>query len=197
MSGTAKSYQDRTQLKCRRSAVSPARSSARKPNVFSALGIECSFASTSTVASCSSRWRSAGASANQLLPKVYGMTSGGTTPSTWSITKNGRPQDVAGVLDPAHPRDRDVGQLADLPDHLELVVKSIRREYRHVLGGGRHPRHQLLLDRLAVLLPARGQDDGFRRHSGGVHAALHGHLAASRRRAARWTAIATSPPAVW
>ena len=73
MSGTAKSYQDRTQLKCLRSAVVavlaglPVR---RKPNVFSASGIECSDASTETVASCSSRWRSAGASANQLPPKV-------------------------------------------------------------------------------------------------------------------------------
>ncbi|CFS66164.1 Uncharacterised protein [Mycobacterium tuberculosis] len=34
------------------------------------------------MASCSWRWRSAGASANQLSPNVYGMTSGGTTPST-------------------------------------------------------------------------------------------------------------------
>ena len=65
--------------------------SARNPNVASAWGIECSFASTSTVESCSSRWRSTGASANQFPPKVYGMTSGGTMPSTWSIRKNGVP----------------------------------------------------------------------------------------------------------
>src|ERR1700722_7488492 len=92
MSGTAKSYQDRTQLKCLRRAVSPFWSSARKPKVLSAFGIECSNASTETVASCSSRWRSAGASANQLPPNVYGMTSGGTTPSTKSIKKNGVPK---------------------------------------------------------------------------------------------------------
>ncbi|CFE83263.1 Uncharacterised protein [Mycobacterium tuberculosis] len=82
MPSTAKSYQDRTQLKCRCSVVSLVRPWVRKLNVFWALGIECSVANAATVASCSWRWRSAGASANQLSPNVYGMTSGGTTPST-------------------------------------------------------------------------------------------------------------------
>ena len=56
MSGTANSYQSLSQPKWRRSGLSPGGSiSARKPKVFSASGIECSFASTSTVESCSSR----------------------------------------------------------------------------------------------------------------------------------------------
>ena len=71
MSGTANSYQSLSQPKCRRSGLGPGGSiSERKPNVFSASGIECSFANTSTVESCSSRCRSAGASANQLSPNV-------------------------------------------------------------------------------------------------------------------------------
>ena len=152
MSGTANSYQSLSQPKWRRSGVSPGGStSERKPKVFSASGIECSFASTSTVESCSSRRFSAGASANQLSPNVYGMTSGGTMPSTWSIRKNGVPSTVALVVDPAHPGDRHVGQLADQPDHLELVVESVRREDGDVLGGGGDAGHPLLLDGLAVL----------------------------------------------
>ena len=63
-------------------------------------------------------------------------------------------QHLAGGLEPAHPRDGNVGQLADLADHVELVVESIGREHRDVFGGGRDPRHQLLLDRLAVLAPS-------------------------------------------
>ena len=86
------------------------------------------------------------------------------------------PQDVAGRFEPAHPRDRDVGQLANHSYHVELVVKPICREDLDVLGGGRHPGHQLLCHRLAVLLPAGGEDDGLRRHAGRVHAAFDGYL---------------------
>src|SRR5581483_11335804 len=89
MSGTAKSYQDRTHAKWRSSAVPGP--SERKPNVDVGSGIACSFARTSTVESCSSRCDSAGASENQFPPNVYGITSGGTTPSTKSIRKNGAP----------------------------------------------------------------------------------------------------------
>ena len=52
------------------------------------------------------------------------------------------PQPVG--LQPPHPGNRDVGLLADQPDHLELVVHAVRREHRHVLRGGRDPRHPLL-----------------------------------------------------
>ena len=60
--------------------------------------------------------------------------------------EEGCSEDVAGGLEPAHARDGDVGQLADRPYHLELVVESIRGKDLHVLGGRRHPGHQLLLD---------------------------------------------------
>ena len=63
-------------------------------------------------------------------------------------------QDVAGGLEPAHPRDGNVGEFADLAYHLELVVESVGRKDLDVLGGGRHPGHQLLLDRLPVLAPS-------------------------------------------
>src|SRR6516165_8150088 len=84
MSGTAKSYQDRTHAKWRSSAVPEPLGdpSARNPNVDVGSGIACSFASTSIVESASSRCDSGGASYNQLPPNVYGMTSGGTTPWT-------------------------------------------------------------------------------------------------------------------
>ena len=55
-------------------------------------------------------------------------------PSTWSIRKNGVPSTSPVVLHPPHPGDRDVGQFADQPDHLELVVQPVRREDRDVLG---------------------------------------------------------------
>src|ERR1700756_3775373 len=80
MSGTAKSYQDRTHAKWRSSAVPEP--SDRNPNVDAGSGIACSFASTSIVESCSSRCDCGGASKNQLPPNVYGITSGGTTPTT-------------------------------------------------------------------------------------------------------------------
>ena len=73
-------------------AVSPGgverRGSANAPRRRS---IAWSPARTPTVASCSRRWSSGAASYSQLSPNVYGMTSGGTTPSTRSITKNGEP----------------------------------------------------------------------------------------------------------
>jgi hypothetical protein len=77
---------------------------------------------------------------------------------------------------PPHPGHRDVGLLADEPDDVELVVHPIRREHRHVLRSGRHPRHPLLFAALAVLVPAAGQDDGLRGHTVGVDAAFHGDL---------------------
>ncbi len=95
--------------------------------------------------------------------------------------EEGRAQNVAGRLEPAHPRDRDIGQLSDHPYHVELVVEPVCREDLDVLGGGCDPGHQLLRYRPAVLLPAGGQDDGLRRHAGRVHTAFHGYL---RRRAA-------------
>ena len=67
---------------------------------------------------------------------------------------------LAGRLDPAHARHGHVGQLAHHPDHVVLVIHSIVDEHRHILSGRRHPRHPFLLDPLAVLLPASGQDDG-------------------------------------
>ena len=69
MSGTANSYHDFSQFRLRRNAFASS-PSARNPKVFSACGIECSFASTSTVLSCSSRRDSAGESANQFPPNV-------------------------------------------------------------------------------------------------------------------------------
>ena len=141
-----------------------------------AWGIECSFASTSTVSSCSSRCDSAGESANQLPPNVYGITSGGTMPDDVVHQEELRAQHGARRLEPPHPRHRNIGQLADLPDHLELLVHPVRREHRHVLGGRRDPRHPLLLVPSTVGLPASGQDDGLRRHPVGVDAALDGHV---------------------
>ena len=80
--------------------------------------------------------------------------------------KERRAQHVAGGLDPTHPRDRDVGEFGDLSYHFELVVEPVGREDLHVLCGGRHPGDEFLFDRLPVLLPVSGQDDGFRRHAG-------------------------------
>ena len=80
------------------------------------------------------------------------------------------------VVDPPDAGDRHVGEFADLPDHLELVVESVCREDRDILGRWRHPGHPLLLDRSAVLLPPAGEDDGLRRHPVGFDAALDGHL---------------------
>ena len=60
-------------------------------------------------------------------------------PSTWSIRKNGVPSTVAGGLQPAHPRDRDVGEFADQPHHLELVVQPVRREHRDVVARWARP----------------------------------------------------------
>src|ERR1700691_5703832 len=39
--------------------------------------------------------------------------------------KERRAQDFAGGFQPAHPRDGNVGDLADFADHLELVVESM------------------------------------------------------------------------
>ena len=83
---------------------------------------------------------------------------------------------LAGRLQPPHKRNRDVGLLADQPDHVELVVHPIRREHRHVLFGGRDARHPLLFVLLTIRLPTSGQDDGLRGHPVGVDPALHGHL---------------------
>ena len=79
-------------------------------------------------------------------------------------------------IDPAHLRYRHVGEFLDQPDDVVLVVHPVLGEHRHVFGGGRHPGDPLLLDLLAVLGPAAGQDDGLRRHAVGVDAALDGHL---------------------
>ena len=85
-------------------------------------------------------------------------------------------QDLAGRFEPAHRRDGDVGDFADFPDHFELMVESIGGEDLHIFGGRGHAGHQLLLDGLSVLMPAGGQDDGFRRHARRVDAAFDGDL---------------------
>ena len=51
----------------------------------------CRSAIAFTVLSWSRRCSSGVASASQLSPKLYGSTSGGTTPSIRSIRKNGVP----------------------------------------------------------------------------------------------------------
>ena len=87
-----------------------------------------------------------------------------------------RAEDRARRFQPPHAGNWDVGLLADQSDDVELVVHPIRREHRHVLRGGRHPRHPLLFPALPVLVPAARQDDRFRRHAVGVDAAFHGDL---------------------
>lgn len=163
MPSTAKSYQDRTQLKCRCSVVSLVRPWVRSGQRCDGGVLQLALALGGRVGEpvVTERVRH-DVGRHHALDVVH--------------QKERSSQHVAGGLDPAHPRDGNVGQLSDQPDHFELVVKPIRREHRHVLGGRRHPRHQLLLDRSPVLLPPRGQDDGFRRHAGGVHATFHGHL---------------------
>ena len=178
MSGTANSYQSFSQPKCRRSGVSPGGSISDEEaeGRASASGIECSFASTSTVASCSSRLLLGGRVGEPVAAERVRHHVGRHDAVDVIHQEERRTEHVARVLHPPDAGDRHVGQFADQSDDVELVVQAIGREHRHVRGARGDAGHPLLLRRLAVLLPLPGQDDGLRRHPVGVDAAFDGHL---------------------
>ena len=124
------------------------RTVGEEPEGLLGFGIACSVAITSTVLSCSSRC-ARGRVGEPVVAERVRHHVGRHLPSTWSIRKNGC-RGPTGGLQPAHPRHRDVGELADQPDHLELVVQPIGREDRHVVFGRRDPGHPLLLRGAAV-----------------------------------------------
>ena len=154
MSGTANSYQDFSQSRLRRNALR-SDPSARKPNVVSASGIECSFASTSTVLSCSFALRSAGESANQLPPKVYGITSGGTTPVDVVHQEERRAQHrrrSARASAPAAPARRSVSPTSRITSNWWSIRYDENTGTSCV--GGRDAGHPLLFVLLTVARPS-------------------------------------------
>ena len=88
----------------------------------------------------------------------------------------GGAEDLAGLLQPPHARDRHVGELADLADHLELVAEVVAREDREVLGGRGHAGDERVRRPLAALGPGRVEDQGLRGHAVGVDAAVQHDL---------------------
>ena len=192
-SGTANSYQARSQPRLRRSALSRAgRRRSRKPKVSAASGIACSLRQPSTVLSWRSRCSSGGASASQLSPKVYGMTSGGTTPSIRSIRKNGVPSTspVGSSHRPSAPGRRSSRRPAGSRRTGGPAGRTGTPGRPRSEGATRATHFSSCCSTLG--LPASGQDDGLRGHPVGVDAALHGDLRRGAAGHAPWTATATS-----
>ena len=174
MPGTANSYQSLSQPKWRRSAVSPGGStSARNPNVLSALGIACSLAMHLDGGVLQFALLLRCGIGEPVVAERVGHHVGRHDAVDVIHQEERGAQHLAGVLQPAHARHRDVGEFAGQPHHLELVVQPVPRKHRDVGLGGRDPRHPLLFPGVAVLGPAAGENDGLRRHSVGVDAAFH------------------------
>ena len=66
-----------------------------------------------------------------------------------------RAEYVAGVLHPPDAGDRHVGQFADEPDDVELVVQPVGGKDRDVLGARGDARHPLLLVGVGRPAPTR------------------------------------------
>ena len=88
----------------------------------------------------------------------------------------GSAQHLAGLLQPAHAGDRDVGELADLADDLVLVAELVAREDREVLGRRRDAGDHGHGVAGAALGPGRVEDQRLRRHAVAVDAAVQHHL---------------------
>ena len=96
---------------------------------------------------------------SQLSPNVYGITSGGTTPSTCPITKNGAPSMPGVGLAPVQRRDRHRRRAADVADDLELALEVVRREHGDVDGIGRDAGHEITCRPAGALVPLGREQD--------------------------------------
>ena len=71
---------------------------------------------------------------------------------------------VTGRLHPANRRHRHLAVLTSQAHRVELVLETVRREDRHVLGRRRDPGDVLSLAGFALLGPRRVEDQCLRRH---------------------------------
>ena len=181
-SATAKSYQARVRARFARSGASPAWCGSRKANVARRPG--CRAARRAPPPCCPA----AGAAARRPRRTASCRRScraarrAAPTPSTRSIRKNGVPSTVAGRLHPADRRHRHVGELADEPHRVELVLELVRREDRHVLGRRARPGRRTRPSRCSPSSVHVGvEDEGLGRHAVGVDAGVQRDRRAPRR----------------
>ena len=127
----------------RAGAASPSRPAGRprgRRTAQSASSMACSRASTLMLDDCSVA-RSSGVAADTQLSKLYGITSGGTRPSTRRMTKNGAADGRLVRLAPEHLGDRHVRRRPRLGHHpglaLEVVAAGTRARPTAPARGGR------------------------------------------------------------